>query len=95
MLASCRDADAPLRQSFTDATSTIDRMISIDDDPRRAPPRIAEASGIGLGALLLPVDARAAFDAAEGLPWHAFGLLLFGALLALSVLLGLLAWQQR
>lgn len=95
MLASCRDADAPLRQSFTDATSTIDRMISIDDDLRRAPPRIAEASGIGLGALLLPVEARAAFDAAEGLPWHAFGLLLVGALLALSVLLGLLAWQQR
>jgi len=95
VLASHHDADAPLRQSFTDATSTIDHMISIDDDHRHALFRISEASGIGLGALLLPVDARAAFDAAEVLPWHAFGLLLVGALLALSVLLGLLAWQQR
>lgn len=69
-------------------------MISIDDYRRRAPFRTAEASSIGLG-VLLPVDAHAAVDAAGGPGWQAIGLLLVGALLALMVLLGLLAWQQR
>lgn len=69
-------------------------MISIDDYCRHTPFLTAKASRIGLGVVLLPVDAQAAVGA-DGQVWQAVGLLLLGALLALALLLGLLAWQQR